>query len=140
MRKWQQDLVQADSGNSGTIGDSPPASGASPSLVSFAEVPEEIAETGDYVKGPPERAPERTSHTKKLPPPEKLTEGTKIILTKYHYAIIVFASSLVLLCILKPFFVQTTEKDRTYESPNLSFVTAFILSALVALGYLLVCD
>ena len=61
-------------------------------------------------------------------------------LTKYHYAALVFIVSLALLCILKPFFVQTTQKDRSYESPNLSFVTAFILSALVALGYLLVCD
>jgi len=143
MRKWQQDLGQGDSavsGNTASTPNPPSATGASPSLVSFAEVPEEIAETGEYFKAPSERAPERTSHTKKLPAPEKLTEGTKVILTKYHYATIVFTVSLVLLCILKPFFVQTTQKDRAYESPNLSFITAFILSALVALGYLLVCD
>lgn len=131
MRKWQQDLGQGDTSSQAR---------ASPSLVGF-EVPEEIPETGDSAPiNTPERTPETISHTKKLLRAEKPKEGIKIILTKYHYALIVFFSSLVLLCLLKPFFVQTTQKDRAYESPNLSFVTAFILSALVALGYLLVCD
>jgi hypothetical protein len=149
MRKWQQDLGQEPEFASGISSSTSPStvSGTSGALSGtfgphvqntningFAEIPEEIGTTEKIS----ETLGESRASIKKLSSPEKFTEGIKI--GKYHYAFGVFCVSLALFCILKPFFVQTTQKDRAYESPNLSFVTAFILSALVALGYLLVCD
>jgi hypothetical protein len=132
--------VSGHRGNSASLGTS---GSESLGTLGFAEVPEEIGIT-EASKSTSEThtSESRTQNIKKFTT-EKCTEGTegtKLKLTKYHYALFVFCVSLLLFCILKPFFVQTTQKDRSYESPNLSFITAFILSALVALGYLLVCD
>ena len=165
MRKWQQELGQGDGGapsnitgfgetteEGGAIAEtldknqnSTSAEGSSrEGITREGNLREGSSREGNLREGSSRENSSREGRVqqsfKKLSPSEKFTDGAKITLTKYHYAVIVFCISLALFCILKPFFVQTTQKDRPYESPNLSFVTAFILSALVALGYLLACD
>lgn len=122
MRKWQQDLAITSANPSGS------------SATASSSASEEALDTISYREAAsPTRDPARDTLRDSV---RNNTIWQKAIaMTPLHWSGIVFVSTIVLLLIFQPFFVQTSSKERPYEAPTVSYITVFILAALAALGH-----
>lgn len=60
----------------------------------------------------------------------------EIVIKDIHLTVLVFVASALILYTLKPALVMRREKERPEESPRLSFLSLFLISAIMSMVYL----